>query len=324
MVVALAGVLLLLCQAPPSRAGDLHGVTSPVSVQQIVQQFYPQRLVDLAARAGDDDVDRRQCYAVYETDRSGAPRTIVAAYTNTSSADVRVLQADAAGAWHVAAAPEGFDFFGADCTIALDDLDGDGRQDVFLTFGVMVSDVSWAFTWDGHALTNLTPVRAGAKGALATMLHNAELVDVDNDGVKEIVTVGQYPPPVDAPAKPNDVYKLVNGHYVKSESVLGLWTFERDAGAPQTVRVPVSLRAGARGPYTLHLVNGAPGGTSRVTSAEVWVNDTLVLGPADFSNNVAEADRTVALTGKNQVAVRLAGAPGSRMILIVRSRDWDQ
>ncbi len=291
------------------------------SANAIVEEFYPQRLVDLARRAG-EDVARRQCHAVFDTLPSGAPRTIIAAYTNTSSAAIRVLRANASGTFDVVAEPQGFDFFGSQCEIKLVDLDNDGRNDVVITFGMMVNDISWVFKWDGQQLVNLTPVRPNGDGTLATTLHNAQVVDVDNDGIKEIYVVGQYPPPADGPAKPDALYQLSGDRYVRSESLVGFWAFERSTGAPETVRMQAPLPTGALGPYTLHLVNGEPGGKLRVTSAQVWLNDQVVLGPSDFSNKVDFINRAVTLNADNELTVRLAGAPGSRMLIILKSRDW--
>jgi VCBS repeat protein len=293
----------------------------PPSAAAIVQQFYPQRLVDLGEQTG-GPFDRRQCYAVYDTEPSGAPRTIVAAYTNTSSAAIRVLRANGGGSFDVVADPQEFDFFGSRCEVTLPDLDNDGRRDIIVTFGMMVSDVSWVFKWDGQQLDNLTPVTANGDGTLKTDLYNAEALDIDGDGVMEIYSVGQYPPSLEGPSKPDLVYKLFGDRYLKSETVVGLWTFERTTGAPEVARVPVPLPAGARGPYTLHVVNGEAGGRSRVTSAQVWLNDRQVLGPNDFSNRIDVIDRPVPLDADNELAVRLAGAPGSRIRVILKSRGW--
>jgi hypothetical protein len=286
----------------------------------IVEQFYPQRLVDLAERAGDTVVDRRQCYAVFDTQPSGAPRTIVAAYTNTSSAAVRVLRADAAGEFQVVAEPQGYDFSGSNCDVKLVDLDNDGRNELFVTFSAMVNSVSWIFRWDGQQLVNLTPVTAGADGTLDTDLYRAEILDVDNDGIKEVYVTSQYPPPLDEPAAADILYRLQGDRYVEAEPIVGLWSFERTTGAPSTVRVQAPLPKGAHGPYTLHVVNGVAGGGLRVTSAQVWLNDRQVLGPSDFSNKMDVIDRAVTLNAENELAVRLAGAPGSKLLLILKPK----
>jgi hypothetical protein len=302
------------------------GAQTPPTAAGIAAQFYPQRLVDLGERAGDVPVDRRQCQAVVDTLPSGAPRAIVAGYTNTSSAAILMLQSDGSGGFRVAASePQALDLFGAECEVKLLDVDRDGRPEIAITFSVMVNDLTWVMKWNGQQLVNLTPLERNPDGTGISLLRNAEFVDVDNDGILEIAVVGQYPPPADgSPAKPDSVFKLSGGTYVETEPVVGLWMFERSTGAPETDRMTVSLPAGARGPFTLHIVNGEAGGRSRVTSAEVFLNGERVLSPNDFGNRVGAIDRPVNLTSDNELAVRIAGAPGSRMVVILRSRDWDR
>lgn len=308
---ALAVVAPLAAQAP--------------TVDTIVAQFYPQQLVELAQKAS-DTVERRQCAAVYDKQASGAPRTIVAAYTNTSSAAIRILQADGSGGFRVTAAePQGLDLFGEECEVKLLDLDRDGRPEIVVTFSVMVNEVAWVMKWDGQQLVNLTPTAANGDGTLATVLNNADFVDLDNDGVPEIYVVGQYPPPSDgSAAKPDRIYTLSAGRYAQTESVVGVWVFERSTGAPELERVSAPLPAGARGPFTLRIVNGDAGGQARVTSGEVFLNGERIMSTNDFSNRVGTIERSVNLTADNELAVRLAGAPGSRLLIVVRSANWGQ
>jgi hypothetical protein len=47
----------------------------------IVEKFFPQSLIDLNERAG-TTFTRNQCFAVYDTEPPGVPRTIIAAYTD--------------------------------------------------------------------------------------------------------------------------------------------------------------------------------------------------------------------------------------------------
>src|SRR5205809_1042699 len=68
-------------------------------VQQIVDHFYPQALVDQADEGGAGSVPfhRNRCYAVYDKWPSGAPKTIIAGYTNNVGAAIRVLAATTPG-----------------------------------------------------------------------------------------------------------------------------------------------------------------------------------------------------------------------------------
>jgi hypothetical protein len=294
------------------------------SVEQIVAGFYPQRLAGLAEEAS-ETVERRQCHAVLDTQPSGGPQTIVAAYTNTSSAAIRVLQADGAGGFQIAAEPPAnLDIFGSVCSITLDDLDGDGRKEIVVAFGMMNSHVSWVFRWDGHQLLNLTPLAANGDGTQYSELSNAELVDVDNDRIPEMYVAGAKPDADEGPAQPDTIYRLGTDGFVKAESLIGLWEFQRDTRSPETQRVQVDLPEGALGPYMLHVINGDADGHARVSSAQVWFNDRLVVTPSDVNQQVDVLDRSVTFEEHNELAVRLAGAPGSKLLVILRSRGWSQ
>lgn len=304
---------------------SVRGQTQAPTVDAIVAAFYPQSLVERAegTREPGEPFEGIRCFAVFDTEPSGAPRTIIAAYTNGSSAVIRVLRANATGSFDIVAEPQGYDFFGIQCEVTLVDLDHDGRNDVFVKFGVMTNDVSWVFKWDGQQLISLTPVTTNFDSTLATRLFGAAVVDVDNDGVQEIYVVSQYPPPLDGPAKPDLLFRLDGDRYVEERPVVGLWRFERKTSAPETDLRLAPLPKGARGPYTLHIVNGAPEGQRRVTSGQVWLNGQEIVRPNDFGARVAFIDRPVTLGAENELMVRLAGAPGSKMLVILKSEGWD-
>src|SRR5688572_15534874 len=60
----------------------------------------------------------------------------------------------------------------------------------------------------------------------------------------------------------------------QSETVTfyGPQRFERQSGSPITITEQFSIPAGVVAPFTLHLVNGAPDGTLRVSSATITLN----------------------------------------------------
>jgi hypothetical protein len=313
-VPVLAAVVLL-------ASGDAR--TQPATIHEIAARFYPPSLTELAQLAGGPIV-RHQCQAVLETDPGGAPRTIVAAYTNASTSAIRVLRSTPGGDFSVVAEAGGDRFAGVTCGIRLVDLDNDGRDEVFVDFNVMANSVSWVFRWDAGRLIDLTPLSPGPDGSLDTDLYRARPVDVDGDGIKEIYVVSEYPPPGDGPAEPNLLFRMAGGTYVRSEPVVGVWTSRPAAGSPATSRVRVRLPKGARGPFTMHVVNGEAGRSSRVTGLQLWINDRQVLGPSDLDARVAVVDRPVSLSDDNLVSIRVEGPSGSQVVMILRSRDWDR
>jgi len=196
-------------------AGIIGLVVAPTSGQErtvasIVEQFNPQTL-DSADIGG-----RHQCFAVYEIDPFGAPRTIVAAYSDGTEARIRVLRARG-GTFDVVAEPSpDLDLSGAWCDVSLADVDADGRKDVRVDFSVNRDTVSWLFRWDGQQLWNLTPMSETAVGGYQTSSFvNGDLVDADNDGTKEIFVQPASPQLNGEPLFPPVLYRLVGNDMSK-------------------------------------------------------------------------------------------------------------
>lgn len=93
--------------------------------------------------------------------------------------------------------------------------------------------------------------------------------------------------------------------------LFGPTQYTRTAGPPNQFTNTFTLPTGATAPYTLHVVNGNPNGTNRISSATVKLNGAQILGPSDFGQNVAVLDRTVTLQATNTLEIRLTSAPGS-------------
>ncbi len=98
-------------------------------------------------------------------------------------------------------------------------------------------------------------------------------------------------------------------------TVFGPRRFARTTGSPNQYVEQFALPAGATSPYTLHIQNGEPGGSNRISSATVKLNGIDVLRPNDLDQNVAGLDRTVTLAANNQLDVRLESEPGSYLII---------
>jgi RHS repeat-associated protein len=63
--------------------------------------------------------------------------------------------------------------------------------------------------------------------------------------------------------------------------------------------------------FTLRLVNGDARGESRVSSAVININGVQVMGPADFNQQAGISERTISLTGNNEISVKLNSKPGA-------------
>jgi len=73
--------------------------------------------------------------------------------------------------------------------------------------------------------------------------------------------------------------------------LFGPTQYTRTSGPPnqfmETIPLPPTLAA----PFRLHIQNGNPDGSHRLSSATITLNGTQVAGPSDFSQHVAAFDR---------------------------------
>lgn len=103
--------------------------------------------------------------------------------------------------------------------------------------------------------------------------------------------------------------------WATDQLLFGPTQYTRTSGPPnqfmETIPLPPTLAA----PFRLHIQNGNPDGSHRLSSATITLNGTQVAGPSDFSQHVAAFDRAVTLQANNTLQVRLTSTPGSFLIL---------
>jgi hypothetical protein len=292
------------------------------NLDTVVAGFYPALLENLATDTGSELV-RKQCYAVLQTNSAGAPTVVLAAYTNLTSAAVRVLVPDGAG-FRVAAEPASDDLAGESCAVHAVDVNNDGVPEAHLELYSNNASIDWVYSWDGQTLTNLTPVATDPiSGAADSALINAVLIDTNGDGVLEAFSsdLGGNDPP-----SAGRIYELSGGRFVFTRSVVDVFQFERSNETPETESVTVTLPAGAQGPFTLRVFNGAGVVGKRVDNAvdsgRIWLNDQEIVSPNAFGSQVAVIERVVTLQSENTLKVRLAGTPGGRISVVIDAASW--
>lgn len=102
-----------------------------------------------------------------------------------------------------------------------------------------------------------------------------------------------------------------------AQTLFGPKQFTLTATAPQTSSALVSTTAG---PAHLHVANGAPDGTARLSHASVTLNGFEVVAPRDLGPEVAAVDVPVLLTSGNLLAVTLTGPVGGTLTLTLERR----
>jgi hypothetical protein len=295
----------------------IQGLAQAPSGQQIVDQQFPQNLF-----IGDTTkLDRVSCFTVFDSLPDGTPKTIMAAYSNDFQGSVRAIQHQADGSYQVIDEPSGFDFGGPHCTVDLKDVDGDGINEVrvsFASFRVATSD--WIFKWDGSHLRNIGPTSQSGSKKLRSLLSLTDFVDVYHDGTLQVLSVSGCPSPEDGHFDaPNFLYRLVSGTYVLDAPNLYVQSFVRKTGSPIPQTDSFDTFEGSSGPYVLKVINGLPNGGHRVSSAHVLLNGTEVIGPSKFDQQVGLITTMVNHLNprSNQIQVQLEGAPDGEISIVV-------
>jgi hypothetical protein len=245
----------------------------------------------------------------------------MAGYSDGISGAIRVIQADSSGQYGVIFEPVDLDLNGIDCSVALKDMDGDGKNEVIYSFdSFKMNSVDWLFRWNGSQLVNLAPdliVRSKPKPG---HFFNMALIDLYHDGTLQVVRGGEYPPPADGslPSVAETLYRLEGSKFVEVGSNFFSVVFVRQDGAPTPDSEWFQLVQRATGPYMLHLTNGDKDGKNRVSGAHVVLNGTEVVSPQQLNQTVEFLDVAInSLLSNNRIDVTLEGAIGSKITLIV-------
>jgi hypothetical protein len=93
--------------------------------------------------------------------------------------------------------------------------------------------------------------------------------------------------------------------------LFGRTTYTRSSGPPNQFQESIALPPTLTAPFRLHVQNGNPDGSHRISRATVTLNGTQVAGPPDFNQHVAGFDRPVTLRANNTLQVHLTSTPGS-------------
>ncbi|MGH7229917.1 MAG: hypothetical protein ACREJU_00980, partial [Nitrospiraceae bacterium] len=110
---------------------------------------------------------------------------------------------------------------------------------------------------------------------------------------------------------------LESSLFAQSQVIFGPTQYLRTAGPPNQYTDTFTVTHPVGAPFQLHIVNGNPDGTNRVSSGRVTLNGIEIVGPSDFGQTVPVIDRPVTLVASNTVEIRLTSAPGSFITLSI-------
>lgn len=259
----------------------------------LVAQFYPRWLSEESAddfNAGGPAPFRDVAYAEADLDGSGRASYIVAAFTNGFSAAVSVLAKQGTSAVEVAT-PSFPMMLGIHPYVKLHDVDHDGRPEVVVSFSSATgANADWVLRWQDGTLKSIGPMETDEDGDAGTLLMDALFIDLDGDGILEIVNA---PDESQDDATEYEVFALVGGQYAAAPSrrLAFFDTFARppkpatetkgreDQNSQPEVIDRTFVVPDTTVSYELTVVNGDASGAHRVTSADLIVNGTVVAGP---------------------------------------------
>lgn len=99
-------------------------------------------------------------------------------------------------------------------------------------------------------------------------------------------------------------------------SVFGPNTYQRETGAPVLETATFDV-ANPGVPYTLIIYNGGleddPERGEFVSSSDIYLNGSLVVGPSQFNQNVERVEVPVTLLAHNEIGIELRGKPGGQI-----------
>ena len=302
-VMLLLSLLMNSASSRPSSPGD----------EDLVKQFFPQRLIDEStedfANGGPSPV-QAMAFAVADLNHTGTNEFIVAGYSNGFSAAILVLKKQGNSAV-VVNEPDLRLLAGITPAVRLLDLDKDERPEVIVSFtSARGPSADWVFRWTNSALNLIGPSSVDENGDITTKLSEADFVDVNHDGVLEIIN----PPQLGLPGT-FQVFNLA-GNLLTSLEFFG--TFIRKTGTPveQFHTFPVSDSSRS---YRLKVLNG-DSVANRSSSASIRLNGVIVIGQERFNQNVSEIETPITVMPTNTIGVRVAGAPESRLVIIVEAQ----
>lgn len=302
----------------------LPGRGYPQTAEQLVEQFFPQRLIDeseIDFKQGGPAAFKASEFIVADLDGVGRRNYIVAAYSNGFSGAIRVLKQQN-NTFVLIHEPNLRLLSGIFPGIQLIDINGDGKPEVAVSFSSARGPAfNWIFSWSGSELALIGPSSTNEHGDVHTSIVDPDFVDIDGDGILDIVQgpdEGPIPPGIEDSIPPGKyrIYSFDGQKFRLSRSPSFFGTFFRHTGAPaaKSARFRVDL---TEVPYLLKIVNGDSKGKDKVSSAEIQLNGVLMAGPERFNQQVREIVIPVKLNKANVVSVELRGAPGGQITLTV-------
>jgi hypothetical protein len=326
---------------------------SKISVAQVVANGTPADIEISPQIAGPNS-----CSAVLSTFSDGTPRLVAAAYNNGVFGHLRMLSVDPKTVAVTVLADVGrpqYLLAGSACIMTLVDLRSplrkdadkngdDHRQLAYKSLEKVIqidfpnlsghNDASWFFQWTGSTFVNLGPTFTNPGFAPETVFVTAGPMDLDHDGVAQIVSVGEGSVIPDeetgiADLPPSFIWRFNGGSFVPDRTLTEIASFRVSQEQPAQIFTDVTpdtcFPLACRefdllkpvSSYTLKVINGNADGSGRVRKGHILLNNIEVVLPTDFARKPEFITKTVTLLQKNTLLVSIDGDPDDNIIVTI-------
>jgi hypothetical protein len=312
--VALLSVIFLVCTAQSYAASN----------QEIAVQFFPDNLkASVLKEFGKKKPVNLEDYVMTmpaDLDGIGKANYLVCVYSDRAHGALRVIKND--GPIPVLAAEASqVSLYGVRGGPTLVDLDNDKKPEIVVEFmSARGNATTWIFKWTGSALRLISPVADDS-----TELGTVEFLDLTGNGTLSVVTDQPTIMPRDDNGNPifvpTQAYTLGPNGLTLSASFKFQRQLQRKTGAPQEKNVTFTI-ADSNKPYVLKVFDlnmSKPDLGPLLSSVTVTLNGAQIVGPNAFKVGVRNKVLSfpVQLKSSNQLTLKLAGAPGSKMLVTV-------
>jgi hypothetical protein len=210
--------------------------------------------------------------------------------------------------------------------VTLVDLDGDGKPEILLSIPGERSSEDWVLKWTQGRLSLMGPTRIDSRGRPHSLLSSVELLDVDGDGIPELLTRK-----VTDGAPVTYIYKFTGGKFARVPSLVFRQRLVRTKDSDNQQEgdheqngehgdfndFVADFNVNSPGSYVLRVINGDSSGEHHAEAVAIELNDTPVLSPKTFKKKDRVTTVPVTLTANNEIYIELHGDAGSEITVVV-------
>ena len=303
-----ATVILLMGVGLPQNS-------SVLTTEEVVEQFFPERFTDAP---GEPTSFKTSTFVVADLNGDGSS-FIVAVYSNGIAGVVRVLGKNN-GTFTLVDEPNLQALGGDFPQVQLQDIDNDERPEIIVSLSSARGPTGdWVFKWDGAKLDLISPTTVSFLGVIFTKLSDSSLLDIDGDGLIEIInptSSGPGDPDEDIGKGDFEVYRFDGKKFIFAKSLNFVGSFFRGTVAPFVRKRSFDVQDQGDD-FIFTVINGTPDGKDRVSSAVIRLNGVLIVGPSDLNQEVGQIVREVSVLQDNVVEVELRGEPEGQVMITV-------